>query len=334
MSERKKIHLKFANGLSFESGVREILDVVASEYEFIEDDRPDFVVFGPYGGHIPEGPFTRIGYFCENMKPDMAVCDWAFGTRYEEEVNDPRYMRIQWLGFDPSSLVKNQTNVDEVIRKKTRFCNFVYSNRVPFREKFCAELSRYKSVDAPGKSMNNMASIESTNGTRGDMWQRKRAFLSQYKFTIAFENSSYPGYHTEKILDPMMVDSLPIYWGNPCIDRHFNTRSFVNTHEHLETNDSRLVEFLEANSQREFSDAQTAGVGAIRFKVKRRLKYVGQAVKTRLQYDATFDQLIERIIEIDRDESLYARYLAEPWFEDNQTPSNEHVVQRWREIFG
>src|SRR5207249_8371440 len=59
--------------------------------------------------------------------------------------------------------------------------------------------------------------FESTNDVKGDMWQRKRAFISQYKFTIAFENSSYPGYHTEKILDPMMVDSLPIYWGNPCI---------------------------------------------------------------------------------------------------------------------
>ena len=61
---------------------------------------------------------------------------------------------------------------------------------------------------------------------------------------------------------------------------------------------------------------------------------MGQAVKTRLQYDANFDKLIERIVEIDRDDSLYARYLSEPWFHRNTPPSNDAVIQRWREIFG
>jgi hypothetical protein len=325
---RKQVRIKFTNGLSFESGVREILNVVAAEYEFIESERPDFVIFGPYGSDVPKGAFTTIGYFCENMKPDLSVCDWAFGMRYEEEVNHPRYRRIQWHGFDPNSLVKHQVNVDETLRRKTRFCNFVYSNPVPFRERFCAELSKYKRVDAPGQSMNNMAGIDSGNGSSGNMWQRKRSFINQYKFTIAFENSSFPGYHTEKLFDPMMVDSLPIYWGNPNIDRHFNPKSFVNAHEQLKSNDSRVVEFLDANCQQEFSK------DVLGSKVTRRLKRVGQAVKTRLQSDVNFDQLIERIIEIDQDDSLYARYLSEPWFHDNQPPSNEPVVQRWREIFG
>ena len=330
---KKQVRIKFTNGLSFESGVREILNVVLSEYEFVDSDRPDFVIFGPYGSDVPKGAFIRIGYYCENMKPDMSVCDWAFGTRYEEDVNNPRYLRIQWHGLDPNSLIKNQTNVNEVIKQKTRFCNFVYSNPSAFREKFCAALSKYKPVDAPGKSMNNMESIESTNGTSGDMWQRKRAFLSHYKFTIAFENSSYPGYHTEKILDPMQVNSLPVYWGNPHIDRHFNTRSFVNAHEHLRANGSRLVGFLDAKCQREFSYSSTGRSNVVSSKIKAKLKGAGQDLKTRLQYETDFDDLIERVIEIDRDESLYARYLSEPWFEKNQPPSNEHVVQRWREIF-
>jgi hypothetical protein len=333
VTERKKINIRFTNGLSFESGVREILNVVLSEYEFIESEQPDFVIFGPYGSDMAKGAFTRIGYFCENMKPDLSICDWAFGMRYEEEVNDPRYLRIQWHGFDSNSLVKSHRNVDEVIETKTRFCNFVYSNRVPFRERFCAELSKYKRVDAPGKSMNNLAGIDSGNGNSGNMWQRKRAFISQYKFTIAFENSSYPGYHTEKLLDPMLVDSLPIYWGNPGIDRHFNPKSFVNAHEQLKANGSRVVEFLDANCQRELATGPDRK-GALGARVTRRLKRAGQAVKTRLQYDANFDELIERIVEIDRDDSLYARYLSEPWFHGNTPPSNDAVIQRWREIFG
>ena len=56
------------------------------------------------------------------------------------------------------------------------------------------------------------------------------AFLRPYKFTIAFENSSLDGYVSEKIVEPMAVFSLPIYWGSPSIGEDFNQRSFVNLH--------------------------------------------------------------------------------------------------------
>lgn len=37
--------------------------------------------------------------------------------------------------------------------------------------------------------------------------------MRRYKFTIAFENQSYPGYVTEKIADALMAGTVPIYWG-------------------------------------------------------------------------------------------------------------------------
>jgi hypothetical protein len=55
--------------------------------------------------------------------------------------------------------------------------------------------------------------------------------LRDYKFTIAFENESYPGYATEKIVEPMLVDSIPIYWGDPLVGRDFDTRSFLSAHD-------------------------------------------------------------------------------------------------------
>jgi hypothetical protein len=48
---------------------------------------------------------------------------------------------------------------------------------------------------------------------------------------ISFENSSYPGYTTEKIIEPMMVNSIPIYWGNPEIGKDFNVKSFVHVNQ-------------------------------------------------------------------------------------------------------
>ena len=63
-------------------------------------------------------------------------------------------------------------------------------------------------------------------GRAGGPWG-KIEFLKRYKFNIAFENASLPGYTTEKIVEPM-ARCLPIYWGNPLIHREFNPKSFLN----------------------------------------------------------------------------------------------------------
>ncbi len=327
----KRVRIKFANGLSFRSGVREILNVVASEYEFLESDQPDFVVFGPYGSDIPKGAFTRIGYFCENMKPDMSICDWAFGIPYEDEIRDDRYRRIQWHGFEPRTLVKQDTDPAKIIASKARFCNFLYSNPVPYREKFFRKLSKYKLVDAPGRSMNNMPPID-RNGD-GDQWSRKRAFQSQYKFTIAFENYSHPGYNTEKLLDPMVANSLPIYLGNPNIAEHFNPKSFINARDYVDENGGAIARELDRHCLPTRRDFGSRGSNGFAGRVRRSLKNYGRQFKMDFQY-RDFQRLIEKIIEIDRNDDLYARYLSEPWFHGNQPPSNESVVQRWRQIFG
>src|SRR6202012_1699151 len=52
--------------------------------------------------------------------------------------------------------------------------------------------------------------------------------MRAYKFNIAYENRSLPGYTTEKIFEPMISRCLPIYWGNPLINEEFNPRSFLN----------------------------------------------------------------------------------------------------------
>ena len=56
-------------------------------------------------------------------------------------------------------------------------------------------------------------------------------FIKDYKFVISFENSSWPGYTTEKLIEPMFADTIPIYWGNPQVGIDFNTKSFVNVND-------------------------------------------------------------------------------------------------------
>jgi len=59
-------------------------------------------------------------------------------------------------------------------------------------------------------------------------FEEKLEFIKPYKFTIAFENQSNPGYITEKLTHPMLVNSIPIYFGHKDVDKDFNTKSFIN----------------------------------------------------------------------------------------------------------
>lgn len=91
---------------------------------------------------------------------------------------------------------------------------------------FCRMLSEYKRVDSPGCVLNNMPRLP-YDQTR----QQKIEFMRRYKFTIAFENSSSPGYTTEKIADAFAAGTVPIYWGNPDIAKEFNPDAFINCHD-------------------------------------------------------------------------------------------------------
>src|SRR6185295_15504254 len=75
----------------------------------------------------------------------------------------------------------------------------------------------------------------------------KTEFLKAYKFNIAFENASVPGYTTEKLVEPMAARCLPIYWGNPRIGEEFNSGSFLNYYDF--PSEERLVEEIIALDQ-------------------------------------------------------------------------------------
>ena len=65
----------------------------------------------------------------------------------------------------------------------------------------------------------------------GGRVENKQELVSQSKFTIAFENSSRSGYSTEKIIEPLLCGSIPIYWGDPDIALDFNPDCLINVHD-------------------------------------------------------------------------------------------------------
>jgi len=51
------------------------------------------------------------------------------------------------------------------------------------------------------------------HGSQTKPVENKHATLKEYKYSLCFENSYYPGYVTEKIFDCIAAGCTPIYWG-------------------------------------------------------------------------------------------------------------------------
>jgi hypothetical protein len=241
--------------------------ILSRRYDVVVCDEPDFLVHSCIGrsrhDHLAQD-CVRIFYTGENIAPDWASTDWAFTFSPNSH---PRHFRLPlWpLYFDPSRLVKPPDHDPEaVIAGQTRFCAFVVSNPLcPLRNEFFRRLSRYKPVDSGGKLMN----------TIGHRVADKQAFLADHRFTIAFENESHPGYTTEKIAEPMLVGSIPIYWGDPLVGRDFDSRSFLSAHDCRSRSPSQLI-----------------------------------------------DELVDRVVEIDRNPDLLRSLHAMPWLRGNRVP--------------
>jgi len=281
--QRRTIRIKFVGFWdSFDTRENFFTRLLAPRYRLEICDDPDYVVYAYVGRRRKEFlqyDCVRIFYTGENLPPDWQACDWAFTF---EHTAHPQHFRLpHWPFYVPPEALVKPADYDPaaVAARKTKFCAFVVSNPLcNARNDFFRRLSRYKPVDSGGKVLN----------TLGHRVADKRAFLADYKFTIAFENESHPGYTTEKIVEPMLVDSIPIYWGDPCVGRDFDTRSFLSVHD--------------------------------------------QGPLT----SRSLDDLVERVVAVDRDPALHAALLGRPWLRDNRVPacaSSAAILEQFTTIF-
>lgn len=209
---------------------------------------PDIVISNHF---IERYQNAKMIYFSGEPFYELGLNDYAMTSFY---IDDPRFFRVPLYllyaydyfksGFTSSyNAILNKTNFLESLFSKTEFCNYVSRGGTERRTEFFQKLSEYRKVDALGTHCNNGPLIPGASGTiEGSIEKCKVQRL--YKFSIAFENSSeYKGeigYTTEKIFEPMIAMSIPIYWGNPLIDHDFNTDSFINWNDY--GSDEKVIE--------------------------------------------------------------------------------------------
>jgi hypothetical protein len=137
------------------------------------------------------------------------------------------FMNNTRVSFDSAMLDKKQVPsfVTAPIFWMNSNCD-TYSNRTEYMK----ELMLYISVDAWGNCGRNkgpelppeIAKIHGAHSSlshfRGNWVSSKKAMIKHYKFTVAIENSIEHDYITEKLWQPLVAGSIPLYYGAPNVD--------------------------------------------------------------------------------------------------------------------
>lgn len=228
---KKKVKVNFTdfwNGFNKEDNF--FWNIFSKKYELELSDNPDILFYSYFGNEYRRYNCIRVIFLGENRRPNFKECDFSFS--FDITPGNTRNYRLPlYVLYDDLAKLTLPKKPDEIFNQKTNFCAFIVSNKFSQRRiKFFHKLSKYKKVDSGGAFLNNI----------GGKVSNKIEFLKNYKFAIAFENSSYPGYTTEKVFEPMLVNTIPIYWGNPYVNLDFNSKSFINCHEY--GNDDEAIE--------------------------------------------------------------------------------------------
>lgn len=259
MKNKRRININFCGFWNSFNKEKNLFTIMLSRYFNVElSENPDFVICS---NRIK--PFEYMKYDCvrimfmgENLSPDFTTFDYVIGFDYLNFSD--RYFRLPFAFYfdDAKPWIPEQLSKEkavELLQQKKYFCNFIYGHQSShnMRETLFRELEKYKTVVSPGRYLNNC-------GTNGCSWKEKKEYVKSSKFTIAGDSIEYPGFFTEKIIDPFKNHSIPIYFGNPRISEDINEKAFVcckssdekdiretvERVEYLDTHDDSYIEML------------------------------------------------------------------------------------------
>ena len=219
-------------------------NILVQHYDVEINSEPDYLFCSCFGNkHFRYTDCVKILFIGENIVPDFNLYDYAMGFHYISF--EDRYLRLPLYvlyNAERPLAMKKHLFSDEYYLAKKKFCNYVISN--PYaageRDHMAELLEQYGEVGSGGKYKNNV----------GGPVKDKIIFEKEYRFTMAFENSTMSGYTTEKILEAFAGDTIPIYWGSPKVAQEFNPEAFINCHDYANLEEV-MVRVREVNENQE-----------------------------------------------------------------------------------
>ncbi len=217
-----------------------VIGLLNKRFDVIRDDsNPQILIFGDenFGTKNEQYDSSRVFkvfFTGENRRFWNYKCH--AGITFDH-IDEPIHYRMPLYIHELFSMVEEQGFSEQppFPVEKTDFASFVVSNgRSERRNQLFNLINSYKKVDSAGPHMNNIGHIIDRS-TRS-----KIDFLKTRKFHLAFENSSYPGYITEKILHAFYARTVPIYWGSTTLEMDFNSDAVINWHDYRD--DEKFLE--------------------------------------------------------------------------------------------
>ena len=193
----------------------------------------------------------RIWYTGENLRPPQSLFDGTIGFDRTDPKAYNLYFPFIYLGIDwftkekPTEVTVSPESLTlrRKVRKKqlSRACSFA-TNLAPDRQRLVNITRQVFEVDQYGKSVNRF--VESKNQV-----------AEKYLFQICNENSFYPGYVTEKLLDAWKTGNIAIWSGCLGTEIPIKTESFVDCSDLTGIEIENKLRFLDESSIAEMLSA-------------------------------------------------------------------------------
>lgn len=217
------------------------IDVLSQSFDIERDDaNPDYLIFcdetfGQNNLKYDHNKVVKIFFTGENRRPWNYQCHHAISF---DHLDGSQFYRLPLYVLD--NWVQTKNGVPDMTRLPVEhikygdrewFCGFVAGNgSSQYRNKMFHMLNEYKPVMSGGPLFNNIGCVLPRDV------MSKINFFRKCRFSLCFENSSYPGYCTEKIMHGLIARTVPIYWGSPTVALDFAEGSFISRHDYISDN--------------------------------------------------------------------------------------------------
>ena len=219
-------------------------------FDFVSEN-PDIVFASSFGTEkyqYKNSSVIKIFYTGENERPDFSFADYSLTFDYDsydgKNFRLPHwFLYINWWNEPNFPHARISTDrlfkawdAEEIWNRKN-FCAIIIGNPVRNRLEVAQKLNEYQTVHGFGRAFGRYY-----DGCKINL-------LEKYRWNICFENSVYPGYITEKLLEAKVAGCIPIYYGDMSVKGDFNDKGFINYLE-CESSDFLLSKITEINSNK------------------------------------------------------------------------------------
>ncbi|MFY9657130.1 MAG: glycosyltransferase family 10 [Methylocystis sp.] len=220
--------------------LKHLLDLSLGGWKPCESEDEADVVFSSVFPHRPVAyPEKTIAFIWENIRPNFKYYRYALSSDidhycgrnfrlpvwYGEIAWSPKYRKGPPT-FDNAHGNEALLTIPQLLTarhgpymRRPKFCALVSSHYEPHRMMVADALASLGPVDQFGRASG-----------RTDP-RSKYEILQPYVFSLCFENSMFPGYYTEKLVQAWAAETIPLYFSDRLVKNEFNTAAFLNRYD-------------------------------------------------------------------------------------------------------